>query len=183
MHNVISRLGRYPAMIAIVVLARCSENSTIPSLVYTPPVTFSATVNDSALTMEGNRFNPNTAQLRGDTLDMFFCTGDYRPGSLPTGMYMRMHVYPFNLDSFSLLSTRHLLIKFTDHHYLTQSYLINPSDTIDNGDRAELEIMAYNRRRGGEVHLQKLSAGARPLGQSQITPLEIVNGVITGNIE
>jgi hypothetical protein len=178
------------ATMAVLSCSHHGGDAAQPPFVYVPPVTFSGYAGGALVELPGHRYQPNTCGLHGDTVKMFMCSADYDPAPTPTGIYMRLELYPIVRDSLDTLpitkiGTAHTLLKYCDHTSgATQSYQISPADSSSDLIHVGADIRALERRGGGRIHLVNLSAEGRAMpGTNAAVPLSIVDGVVEGTVQ
>lgn len=173
-----------PAIIvtSLLFIPVCSHHSlNLESIIYHPPVVFAGYVNDDYDSLPGNPAWPNTARLLGDTLRMYFYSGNFHvTDQIWNGDLLMLTLLPHANDT--MISTRSVFLHMA--RYLDQNYTyeVVPGDSVDLSDyKVEMRALSLSRAHGSRIDIDHFTVQAKPLEGS--ASLVIHDGRISGTIQ
>ena len=95
-----------------------------------------------------------------------------------------MRIDIFNSDT-QFITEKNALFVMTryDRGTATPTYNISAEDTLNDVNNLHMEVVAFDRRSGGEVRLSNITVSATPLGQYAGEALSITRGTMSGRIQ
>ena len=151
---------------------------------YEPAIVFRGYINNDWVELPGCFRKPNTAEMAGDTVRMYFYSEDYRDAKYPwSGDQMRVDIYPFNIDSVKYPGIPQALIRLSRYAGTNYTYIICPHDTLQAPPLAlSFEVAMLNRRSEGSVHIKKIGANMHLVGNAGAS-MRLLNCEIIGVIQ
>lgn len=154
----------------------------VESVIYHPPVVFTGVVNDDHDSLPGNPTWPNTCELLGDTVRMYFHSENFHVAndSIWHGDLIRLTLLPNANDS--LVSTRSVFLHAALYRDMNYSYDVAPRDSVDLiTTRVEMRVLSLSRTHGSRIEIDGITVLAKALTGNR--SLIINNGRISGTIE
>jgi hypothetical protein len=151
----------------------------VPTIIFSGCFDYNATGTCTQETLAGSLGFPNKCFMSGDTVNMYFYSPDYSPGSQCQGKMIRIHV--FRTDS-TYVTTRDAIFHMYDcvTGQAGMSFETIPSDTVNPNHSLQMKIEGFSSTVGEAVHLTNIVITPRTLTGSM--PLAITKGWISGSM-
>lgn len=167
--------------LALCLLLQCSNGKGgITSLFYSPSIYFAGYFNGYYDSLTGNFWYPNSCQLAGDTIRMFFYSSEFEVvNRVWHGDFIRIDLYPGNDSAIGRARILFHMARYLEQNF---SYTVGPLDTIYGYDKIQLYVQDINRTSGGSVNIRDITVTTRPLGGTLGEALELLHGRVHGTI-
>ena len=139
----------------------CSSLSVLSPIPYVPVITFAGIINTDSVYLPGNASYPNSCRIVNGCVRLYLYSEDYSQGTISQGDQMRIDI--FNSDT-QFITEKNALFVMTryDRGTATPTYNISAEDTLNDVNNLHMEVVAFDRRSGGEVRLSNITVSATP---------------------
>ena len=168
---------------ALAVLPTCING--LHEQLYDPVITFKGFYKDHWLELPGTFDEPNTCEMRADTVVIFCYSEDFSRGAMYwTGYMLKMEIHPFTIDTSKDFATEHLRVRFSDFAVGQNqtTTVLYPQDTLYSVFTASGIVEAVERREDGRIEISEIYVPMHNENQSGLAAT-IKSGELSGTVK
>ncbi|MDG5815946.1 hypothetical protein QA601_12715 [Chitinispirillales bacterium ANBcel5] len=149
---------------------------------YKPPAIFSGYINGYYKEFNGNCRWPNTSELSGDTVRLyFFCDSFSEENTMRSGDLLRIDIWP-GVEG-SIIGNDHILLHMARYHNTNATYTVHPSYPQVSENIIQAKINTFQPKPGGMIELEEFYVRTASVPGTHARELEIHSGSIKGRID